>query len=41
MKFIRKIYNYVMYGKWTDCKHKETEAQGWYDYVCKNCGAKL
>ncbi len=40
-KLSRKIWNFVFFGKWTDCPHLDIDlkAVGMMDWKCKRCGA--
>jgi hypothetical protein len=34
---IRKLWNLLIYGKWTDCQH-DWEPEGFADWKCSKCG---
>ena len=37
-KFLRKVENFLLYLKWTDCQHV-WEPEDWMDWRCHKCGA--
>jgi hypothetical protein len=40
MNLTRKITNYILHGKWTDCRHENRKPHGWYgEWDCLDCGA--
>jgi hypothetical protein len=41
--FIHKLFNLLVYFKWTDCWHpyEAWEPDGWADWVCGECGARM
>jgi hypothetical protein len=41
MTLHRKIINYVLYFKWTACRHLTRKPVGYYGHwICQKCGAK-
>ena len=34
---MRKIWNLIFYGKWTDCRH-DWVPEGFADWKCSKCG---
>lgn len=38
--FLRKVWNYALYMKWTDCRHERTIPSGFYDIRCMDCGVE-
>ena len=36
---LKKIGNFLSYGKWTDCKHENTFDYMLGGWICTDCGA--
>jgi hypothetical protein len=36
--FFVKLFNLLLYWKWTNCRHEDWEPDGFFDWKCPDCG---